>query len=200
MPVKVMPVMGEAIPAIAIAAAVMENRARAHAAGMKDRADAAVKHSSGAAMKHRAAASMKHWSTTTAVEHCGATTVKDCGATAVKYRAATAAAVKDCAAATTVERCAASTATAEMSPSTSAATEMRPSTSATAAATMAATVANFDHQPAAGGFRRRRRAGIDQRQRLCALHGNGRKHDYRRSRQAQAAPCAARGIWNLDHA
>ena len=89
------------------------------------------------------------------------------GAT-MKYRAATA--VK--AAATTVE-------------------------TTSAAATAVSTTADFSCQPAGGGFRRRRRARVDQRQRFCALRDN-RQRQHRggrgRQRNEEAADNAARGI------
>jgi hypothetical protein len=64
----------------------------------------------------------------------------------------------------------------------------------TAAAVTAAT--NLDRHVIGGDFRRRRRAGAGERQRLGALLRGGRENEYGRSRKAQTADKSASGFGN----
>jgi hypothetical protein len=107
---------------------------------------------------------------------------------AMEYSAAAAkaAAVED--------RAAATVSTASAGVETTAAANMATSTAASAMP-----AADFSHQPVSDGFRCRRRAWIDQRQRFCALDRCRRQHQHRGSRKAQATDEAAPGIWNPSH-
>jgi hypothetical protein len=109
--------------------------------------------------------------------------------------AAKAAAVEDRAATTDA------TASASVETTASAGVETTAASAANMATASAATMpaADFRHQPVRGGFRCRRRARIDQRQRFCALDSCRRQHQHRGSRKAQATDEAAPGIWNLGH-
>jgi hypothetical protein len=112
---------------------------------------------------------------------------------AMEYSAAAAkaAAVEDRAATTDA------TASAGVETTAASAANMATASASASAATMPA--ADFRHQPVRGGFRCRRRARIDQRQRFCALDSCRRQHQHRGSRKAQATDEAAPGIWNLGH-
>jgi hypothetical protein len=83
----------------------------------------------------------------------------------------------------------------------SAGVETTAASAANMATASAATMpsANFRHHPVRGGFRCRRRARIDQRQRFCALDRRRRQHQHRGCRKAQATDEAAPGLWNLGH-
>jgi hypothetical protein len=85
-------------------------------------------------------------------------------------------------------------ASAEMHAVTTAAAEMH---AVTASAAVAA--AHFSDQSLRDGFRGRRRAWTDRRQRVCGPARSGRQNEYRRRGEAQATHKSAPGIWNLGH-